>query len=357
LVVVTPTHRLGAFGYAYLHRLLGTKDATANVGMLDIVASLVWVQENIRQFGGDPDNVTVMGESGGGMKVTTLLAMPRARGLFHRAVCIGGALAGGFLSSVSTIDQAAMLTERLVQAIGCRADELADLPMQILIDGQERSDARPVVWRPVIDGDILPGYPNEVIASGGGAPVPLLIGTAAHEADFLVQASPIFNVTEPAGLEPLVGERIHRIAAEYRAEDDGADDLEIARRILTDYFLRMPSIKIAESNAAHGNPTWMYLFDWTQPHEPYIRSTHGNETVFIFGNLQATGTGRGFESASGLSRLMQDAWIAFIRGGDPNHPNLPEWTRYSAKQRKTLRFADPLVILDDPRGRGRVAWD
>jgi para-nitrobenzyl esterase len=101
----------------------------------------------------------------------------------------------------------------------------------------------------------------------------------------------------------------------------------------------------------------MYLFDWTQPHEPYIRSTHGNETVFIFGNLQATGTGRGFESASGLSRLMQDAWIAFIRGGDPNHPNLPEWTRYSAKQRKTLRFADPLVILDDPRGRGRVAWD
>jgi para-nitrobenzyl esterase len=356
-VYVAPSHRLGALGYLYLDELAGRRFKSANVGMLDIVASLEWIADNIEAFGGDPGNVTVFGESGGAFKTATLLAMPKARGLFHRAICQAGAYATGFTSALSR-DEATELSREFLARLGVSAtpEKLAGLAVERLLSVQSAVSSWALSWRPVVDGEVLPESPEIAAERGSTANVPLLLGTSLHEADVLGKYGGVFAARTPDELVPVLGERAKSLFESYRAAKGGQESKEIANAILSDWFFRIPSILFAEAHGAKGAPVYMYLFTWKHPLRPDVRATHGSEGPFIFGTLDATGQTRDAPGAEKLSRQMQDAWLAFARTGDPNHAGIPRWHAYSAERRATMVFDDTAREVDDPYGQERMAW-
>lgn len=352
VVVVAPTHRLGIFGYA----LFDGTDRSGNLGLWDIVLALEWVRDNIASFGGDPDNVTIIGESGGGMKVSALLAMRAAKGLFHRAACFGGILYQGHPAAALTEDEARLLTERVTGALEKSVAELRDLPVEDIVDAQRRTAQRPLTWRPVIDGETLTEHPDHLIAAGAAVDIPLMIGTAAHEADFLSQISPAFRSQSYADLEPLLeADLMRRLVPAYESMS-GNDEMAGARRLLTDLYFVMPSLRFAEAQARAGGKVYVYQFDWTQPRAPGLRSTHGTETTFLFGNLETTGMVRGFEEARSLSDRWQTAFLAFMRDGLPKAPDLPDWPAYDLSERSVLVLDRDPKVLGDPNGALREIW-
>jgi para-nitrobenzyl esterase len=357
IVYVAPNHRLGALGYLYLDELAGRGVGSANVGMLDIVACLEWIAENIEAFGGDPGNVTVFGESGGAFKTATLLAMPKARGLFHRAICQAGVYAAGFTSALSR-DEATELSRGFLDRLGLSAtpEKLAELPVDRLLAVQSALSAWALSWRPVADGEVLPESPELAAEHGSAAKVPLLLGTSLHEADVLGKYGGIFAARTPEELVPVIGERARGLFEKYQAARGEREQKEIANAILSDWFFRIPSILFAETYGARGAPVYLYLFTWKHPLMPEVRATHGSEGPFIFGTLEATGQTREAPGAEKLSRKMQDAWLAFARKGDPNHPGIPRWHRYSTERRATMVFDDSVRAVEDPYGQERMAW-
>jgi para-nitrobenzyl esterase len=356
-VYVAPSHRLGVLGYLYLDQLTHRSMRSANVGMLDIVASLEWIAENIEAFGGDPGNVTVFGESGGAFKVATLLAMPKARGLFHRAICQAGAYATGFTSALSREEATELSREFLVRLrVSATPEKLAGLPVEQLLSVQSAVSSWALSWRPVADGEVLPESPELATEHGSTARVPLLLGTSLHEADVLGKYGGVFAARTSAELVPVLGERAEGLFEKYRAAQGEREPKEIANAILSDWFFRIPSILFAEEYGAKGTPVYMYLFTWKHPLKPEVRATHGSEGPFIFGTLEATGQTRDAPGAQKLSRAMQDAWLAFARSGDPNHAGIPRWHPYSVKQRATMVFDDTVRETEDPYGQERMAW-
>lgn len=356
-VVVAPNHRLGALGYLYLDRLIDRPASSANVGMLDIVASLEWIGENIEVFGGDPGNVTVFGESGGAFKTATLLAMPKARGLFHRAICQAGAYATGFTTALSR-DEATELSREFVARLGVggTAEMLDEIPVEQLLSVQSALSPGALSWRPVVDGEVLPESPEQAIEKGSTAKVPLLLGTSLHEADVLGKYGGIFAARTPAELVPVLGERAKGLFEKYRAAGGERETEEIVRAILSDWFFRVPSILVAEKYGASCAAVYMYLFAWKHPQKPEVRATHGSEGPFIFGTPDATGQTRDAPGAEKLSRRMQDAWLAFAKKGDPNHSGIPQWHAYSAERRATMVFDDTIHEVEDPYKLERMAW-
>jgi len=357
VVFVAPNHRLGALGYLFLEEIAEGRAGSANVGMLDVVACLEWIAENVEAFGGDPGNVTVFGESGGAFKTATLLAMPKARGLFHRAICQAGAWADGFLSVMSRAE-ATELSRKFLDhlGIGTRADQLERLPAERIIDAQARAASWAMSWRPVADGEILPEPPEKAAAHGATARVPLLLGTCLHEADVLARYGGALAARTPEELVPAVGERARELFERYRAARPGQETAEIANAIVSDWFFRIPSIRFAETYGADGAPVFMYLFAWKSPRKGGVRATHGSEGAFIFGTLDATGPTRGAAGAGELSRKMQGAWAAFARTGDPSHEGIPRWHAYDAERRATMIFDTTVLEVEDPYGRERMAW-
>jgi para-nitrobenzyl esterase len=356
-VYVAPSHRLGALGYLYLDHLTHGRMGSANVGMLDIVASLEWIAENIEAFGGDPGNVTVFGESGGAFKTATLLAMPKARGLFHRAICQAGAYATGFTSALSR-DEATDLSREFLAHLHVSAtpEKLAGLPVELLLSAQSALSSWALSWRPVADGEVLPESPELAAEHGSTAKVPLLLGTSLHEADVLGKYGGVFAAGTPAELVPALGERVKGLFEKYRAAQVEREPKEITKAILSDWFFRIPSILFAETYGENGAPVYMYLFTWKHPMKPEVRATHGSEGPFIFGTLEATGQTRDAPGAGKLSRAMQDAWLAFAKKGDPSHPGIPPWHAYSAEHRATMVFDDTVREIEDPYGQERLAW-
>jgi len=357
VVYVAPNHRLGALGYLYLDELTDWGISSANVGMLDIVASLEWIAENIEAFGGDPGNVTVFGESGGAFKTATLLAMPKARGLFHRAICQAGAYATGFTSALSR-DEATELSREFLARLGVSATpgKLAGLPVEQLLSVQSAVSTWALSWRPVVDGEVLPESPELAAEGGSTVKVPLLLGTSLHEADVLGKYGGVFAARTPDELVPVIGERARGLFESYRAARGEREPNDIANAILSDWFFRIPSILFAETYGAKGAPVYLYLFTWKHPLKPEVRATHGSEGPFIFGTLDATGQTRDAPGAERLSRAMQEAWVAFARTGDPNHAGIPRWHAYSAERRATMVFDDTVREVEDPYGQERMAW-
>ncbi len=356
-VYVAPNHRLGVLGYLYLDEIAGRSVSSANVGMLDIVASLEWIADNIEAFGGDPGNVTIFGESGGAFKTATLLAMPKARGLFHRAICQAGVYAPGFTSALSR-DEATGLSRDLVERLGIgeALEKLGDIPVEKLLEAQSAVSTGAMTWRPVADGAVLPESPEQAAAGGSAARVPLLLGTSLHEADVLGRYGGPFAARTPDDLLPVLGERARDLFEKYRAARTDREPADIANAIVSDWFFRIPSILFAEAYGARGAAVYMYLFTWKNPLKPEVRPTHGSEGPFIFGTLDATGQTRDVPGAEKLSRAMQGAWLAFARRGDPNHAGVPRWHTYSVARRATMVFDDTIREVEDPYGQERMAW-
>jgi para-nitrobenzyl esterase len=357
VVFVAPSHRLGALGYLYLDEIDTRRVGSANVGMLDVVACLEWIAENIEAFGGDPGNVTVFGESGGAFKVATLLAMPKARGLLHRAICQAGVWADGFLSVLSR-EEATELSRKFLQHLGAEGSpgELDNVPVERIVTAQDRAASWALSWRPVADGEVLPESPEQAARHGSTVRVPLLLGTSLHEADVLSRYGGVFAACTPDELVPVLGERAKVLFERYRAAAGDRETAEIVKAILSDWFFRIPSIQFAGTYGANGAPVYMYLFTWKSPLEHEVRATHGSEGAFIFGTLDATGPTRGAPGAEELSRKMQGAWSSFARTGNPNHAGIPRWHAYSAGQRATMVFDEVVREVEDPYGREREAW-
>lgn len=371
VVVVSFNYRLGSLGFLPLAALGAPLRSASNVGLLDQVAALVWVRENISVFGGDPDDVTLFGESAGAISIACLLAMPSASGLFHKAI-----LQSGSLQPLHEAETAETVVRELLGELWLapsEADDLAHVPPQSLLLAQTRVAQRLrtspewLTYRPFVDGTVLPRDPFDAIQAGVARGVPLLLGTNRDECRPLAMLDPRLRPANEAALHarvrvlaprPVEAERV--VAAYRRAASGGADLVALAAAIETDVHFRLPAIRLAEAQARHERRTFMYRFDWPSPAlGGALGACHGLEVPFVFGRTDAPGLGGlvgDGEAARALADSMMDAWIAFARSGDPSCAAVGMWPAYDAALRATMRLAPDCALAHDPGGIERRAW-
>ena len=365
VVCVTINYRLGADGFLYL------EDGIANLGLLDQIAALTWVQENIAAFGGDPTNVTIFGESSGGMSVATLMAMPRAKGLFRRAIAQSGA--GHHVISAAT---ARLISQYLAEKLGVEPTRqgIASVPINRLVQAQQElrsaisANPNPALWgevaanlmpfEPVIDGDLLPARPIDSIAAGADANVDILIGNNTDEFRFFLVPTGLINVINEEYLSRAVaayGLPVAETLATYRATRKDATPGDLLAAISTDWFYRIPAIRMAEVHAQQdAGTTYLYEFAWQPPtFDGRLGACHILEVPFVFDNLDQ----EGFEGLVGtnppqrIADAMHAAWVAFATSGNPG------WLQYDLKRRATMHFDTTSELVEDPRPAERVLWE
>jgi len=376
VVVVTINHRLNVFGYFHLGDVGGEKyAASGNVGMLDMVAGLQWVHDNIAAFGGDPGNVTIFGESGGGGKVGTLLAMPAAKGLFHRAAMQSGA---SFLRSIVRED-ANEMTKAMLADLGVspsNVDELQTVPVSRLLAAMEAMSkrraelspsARRASFSPVVDGNVLPSHPFDPVATPVSATIPILIGTTRYEQTYMSLSNPLdepaFNLDE-AGLHQrvvaIVGENsAARMIDTYKKANPALSLSDIYFLMGSDEKMRMNAIRLAERKLTQGRaPVYMYLFAWETPAlGGKMRSPHTVEIPFVLDNTDIPKTMTTASPAEkDLAEKTSEAWIQFARSGNPNHKGLPNWPSYTIKDRATMVLNNTCQVVNDPGSEERKFW-
>jgi para-nitrobenzyl esterase len=370
-VVVTVNHRLGALGYLWLGERGGEEHAASGaVGALDMVAALEWVRDHIPTFGGDPGNVTIFGESGGGAKVSALLAMPAAGGLFHRAIIQSGPMLRGV-----TPERAARTTAAIMERLGVsRMSDLEAVPAERLVAAQTDVLGGPLggfgaghSLGPVVDGagGPLPVHPFDPVAAPTAAAVPLVIGTTRDEMTLFTAFMPGFDHLAESDLPAAAAFALRgveadtgRLMAAYRRTRPGASPGQRLLAAMTDRF-RVGSIRLAERKAAGGPaPVRMYRLDFTTPVlGGRLGAPHALDIPLVFDNLEASALHGGRPEAQALADRMSEAWLAFARTGDPNHPGLPEWPVYETGRRATMLFDTGCRVVDDPDGAERAAWD
>ena len=369
VVLVTHNHRLNVYGYLNLGTLGGEEYASsANVGMLDLVAILEWVRDNITTFGGDPNCVTIFGQSGGGGKVLALMAMPAAKGLFHRAIV----QSGPFLKSLSP-DYSGRLAELLVGELGLSKSQLREL-QEIPVDRlsgaaaeamkkmpAHKSSLRDVYgerdWGPTVDGRILPSHPFDPRAPEISADVPLLTGTNLHE---------FVNGLDRPDAYSMRAEEVNRLVTEsfgdhsgaildaYRREYPKANPFDLYATIAASQ-VRLPAIEQATRKAALGGaPAYSYVYSWRTPVlDGRPGSFHACEIAFAFDNAEICDHYSGGDpEAFVLSKQISTAWSNFARTGNPNHDGLSHWPIYTREQRATMFFDTPCEVRNDPEGEG-----
>jgi para-nitrobenzyl esterase len=377
LVVVAPNYRLGALGFLNLRALRpGDPELPANLGLLDQIAALRWVRQNIEAFGGDPERVTVFGESAGAMSVATLLGAPRARDLFRGAICQSGAA-----HHVASGEQAARVARRFLEALGLGEPDLGALrarPVGEILAAQQattlalRLPLGQLTWQPSLDGDLLPRPPLEAIAEAAAPAPPLLVGTNLDEWKLFMLADLRGRRLDEAGLRARLertfaangGEPAHaRVAFEvYRAPDPlrpGAAPWERWAAFQGDRVFHVPAARLAEARAAGGR-TWAYLFTWAPPLlRRRVGSCHGLEIPFVFGSLHEPWLRALFGGplAPALSRRMQRAWIEFARSGRPADDALPDWPAWEPARRATRLFGRRDAVLEAPLAATLAFWD
>ena len=373
VVLVTVNHRLNAFGYLYLAGLGDPRFAEAsNVGMLDIVLALEWVRDNIAAFGGDPGNVTVFGESGGAAKTYMVMAMPRAKGLFHRAIAqstlVDMAVRG------MPAEDAVRNADRLLRRLGLnrsQLDRLQALAPETLLAALDRVPATTAddgaliatSFYPVVDGRTLPAHPFDPVAPAVSADVPLLVGSTETEVTPYMAAQLLEPLDGP-GLRQRVRETLRvdeataeRVIALYRSHRPLATNTDLAIIIATDNsVMRHSGHMTSERKAAAGRaPVYAYYFQWYSPvRDGKLRSMHGLELPFVFDHVDDAPymVGSGADRYA-LADRMSAAWAAFARTGNPNHPGLPEWKPFTAAERATMVFDRDCRLVSDPYGDER----
>jgi len=369
VVVVTVNHRLNVFGYLQLAERAGTEYArSGNAGMLDLVLALEWVRDNIAAFGGDAGNVTIMGESGGGAKVSTLLAMPAAKGLFHKAVIESGPGLSGVSREAAQKTTAAILAELGLagaDAATLRA-ALTSLPADALLQATRAAQAKAgpgfdaLPLAPVVDGDVLPRDPFTPTAPELSKDVPILIGWNKDEMTLFNTSAPWFGKLGDEELRALVrgtaGDRADALIAAYRKLYPAYTPTYLYNAILGDSFMMLGSMQLAERKAAQrGAPVYVYMLAWETPvGNGIFKSPHTLEIPFVFRNVDRALALTGESSAArSLEQEMSSAWIEFARRGDPNTEALPTWPAYDAKRRATMVFDETPRVENDPKGQAR----
>ena len=353
VTVVTVNHRLNIFGYLEVPGAPGS----GNAGQLDLVMALEWVRDNIAAFGGDPGRVTIFGQSGGGAKVSTLLATPAARGLFHRAIIQSGPGLRGVPA-----EDAARVAAGVMKAAG--ASDLAGL--QALPASRLAAIARgageAARWAPVVDGTTLPRHPFEPDASPLGAAVPVLVGCTADERTLYNVGQPWWGRLSAAEAEQraaaLPGGKGPALMAAFRRLRPQDSPSYLLTDVQTAAGAFAGSVTLAERKAAQGGaPVWSYLWEWGAPVEGGVmRAPHTQEIPFVFDNVELGPIWLGQAPATrALARTAAASWTAFARTGDPNAPGLPRWPAYEAGRRSTMIFNTRPRLEQDPWGEVRRA--
>jgi para-nitrobenzyl esterase len=363
VVVVTVNHRLNLFGYVQLDDRDERFADSGNAGVLDLVASLQWVRDNIAGFGGDPGNVTIFGQSGGAAKVSALLTMPAARGLFHKAIaqsCSGSLRLTG-------PEEAARMTHALAAQLGIEGSNGAAwqaVPAEQIIAAL-RTTPRP--FRPVLDGRNFLSNPFDPAAPTLSRDIPLMIGNAANEATLYLAADPRNFALDEAEIHKRVGRFVQidtaetdRLIGAYRATLPDSSPSELLAAIATDYTYRRNTTYEAALQAADAQaPVYAYVFNWKTPvMGGVLRTPHTLEVPFIFGTTAAAAAlvGTGPDIAP-LTQTIMATWVAFARTGNPNTAALPHWPRYDGENRDTMMLEMDSTIARNPGGEARQALD
>jgi para-nitrobenzyl esterase len=353
VVVVSINHRLNVLGFLDLSAYGDQYKASANVGMLDALAALQWVRDNIEQFGGDPANVTIFGQSGGGGKVTTLMSAPAAKGLFHKAIVQSGSyLINGFMQKeVAQKVSAAVLEELSLQPN--ELDSLKTVPYdKLLAAGKKalqkvsqslKAEGKPAFglgWGPVLDGSFLPYQPADAAALALSKDVPLLVGSTKNEFTAFMPSPPNQTMeTVKESLQKKYGDKTEAyLAAVKKAFPATSKPYQYAD---VDFSFRPGVVQQANLKAASGTaPVYMYLFNWQSPvNDGRYKAMHCMELPFVFNNIQRCEemTGGGKEAYM-LADKMSSAWIQFARTGNPSHKGLPQWPAYTESGGATMFF-------------------
>jgi len=388
VVVASLNYRLGIFGFVDMSVLGGDAyDGSENNGIRDQILALRWIRQNIDRFGGDPRNITVFGESAGGINIGAILATERPQRLFDRAILQSGT------GSARPSDRATEVAQRMLQGGGVESiDALLQMSgaevleaMQkgiaaIGLDGLETDN----LFEPTVDGELIKGRPGEMLAAGNASGIDLMIGTTAHELRYYYVYEPsLMELTlEDPRLEVFlkgipVADRKALVDLYARNRPDFAE-FEIVNDILSDRVFWMPSIRQAEAQLEVSDDVWMYLFEWEVPDASpaqdalgvKLGAAHGVEVAFVFSSFDDTfyrdflggwpkdqTEARRWETLVGA---VQDSWTAFARSGDPaahDNPALPHWPRYDSEARATMAFDYENRILSDPKKHERLLWD
>jgi para-nitrobenzyl esterase len=375
VVVVTINYRLGALGF--LNPRAFDDRFEANLGLRDQIAALEWVRDNIEEFGGDPENVTIFGESAGGMSVATLLGVPAAKGLFHRAIAQSGAA-----SNVSSQTLAAAVAERFLTEVGYKGGglgRLRGLSLAEILAAQARVSMQlglplgVLSWQPSIDGDFLAKHPLRTIQDESARRVPLLVGTNRDEWNlFLLADRKARGLDKEALRRRLIktldaqdgdGRSLGELAFEFyqqASNGHGWTPKECWSALQSDRFFHYPAHKLAEAQSRAGGTSYAYLFTWSPPIiGRWLGSFHGVEIPFVFGTLREGSFRHLFaarRSARDLSDALQDVWAGFARTGDPSQGALPVWPQYDAQRRACLVFDTRCSVQEDPFGERRQFW-
>jgi para-nitrobenzyl esterase len=373
VVVVTVNYRLNLLGFLNLKEATGGKvPATGNEGLLDQIAALAWVQEHIAAFGGDPSNVTIMGESAGSMSIACLLTMQASKGLYHKAI-----LESGVGNTAVSLDEAANVGRLFLEVTGIRGDDVDALRAltveQLLaaeIDLRKRlanpwEPMRMTVTAPVIDGEIMAETPTNAIARGAAKDIPMILGTNLDEWKLFLMGEPHKEKIDRAQIVERLGRTIPSeyaagiVERYYQARAQRGDDtspLEVLSAITTDAMFRIPALQMVEAQQKHNPAVFNYLFAYKSPvFGGILGACHALEMGFVFATHDASFCGAGPE-ADRLSETMQDAWTSFARTGNPSCTALGDWAVYG-DSRMTMILDTECRLEPAPYEDERRAWD
>ncbi len=372
VVCVTINYRLNAFGFLELGELFDGLAGSGAVGIADQIAALEWVRDNIANFGGDPSNVTVFGESAGGMSVGTLMATPSAKGLFTKAIPQSGAA-----HTTNTIDIATRIARRFCEHLGVDpgdVDALYALSTDAVLEGVTKLTASlaadntdlfgpdfsgfALPFQPAIGTDLIPEAPIDAIRGGAADGISTLVGTTLEEWRLFSLGTPADALRQRA-IRPLrnlcaqAARSVDDLVSAYESRT-GDDELALRNALETDRNFRIPAIRLAEAQVGNGQPTWMYRFDWRTPaFDGRLGACHALEIPFVFDNLDAPGVEffTGGAAPQPLATAAHDAWVSFAKTGEPG------WAAYDEKRRATMLLDAECSVVDDPDGDLREAWD
>ncbi len=365
VVVVTVNHRINVFGFCYLAQIGGPDfESSGNVGMLDLVQALKWVKENISRFGGDPSNVTIFGQSGGGFKVSTMLAMPSAKDLFHKAIIMSGPGV-----RMTERNDAQANTDKLLAALNLGkgdVDRLRTLPMGDLIKATGMPVAGPgmgISFSPVVDGVVLPSHPFDPAAPEISRMIPIVIGHTRDEMGMMMVPDLVADKLTETDLthrvEGIAPEKADVIVAAYRRLRPGATPIQIWADIVTDHGFGADTVRLAERAVKRGGASvYMYLVTYEVPAlDGVLRASHGEDMALVFDNVDgARGLHGPGPRPQQMAAMMSHAWVAFARTGKPDHRGTPHWPAYTLTKRETMIFDLPARVTDDPQATERSLW-
>jgi len=367
VVLVTLNYRLHALGFLFLDQDFEGASGTGNLGLLDQIAALRWVRDNIAAFGGDPENVTVFGESAGAMSVGTLLASPAASGLFRRAI-----LQSGAAHHALPAETARRVTHRTLELLGVEpgdwpalqaipADTIVAVATQVgLLEaqsllGEDRAFAMP--FMPVVDGVTIEQRPIDAVRAGRATDVELLIGTCAEEWRLFIWGLPeaLRSSVPPPDIAPFFagsGRSVDEVLKVYAQTRPDAGELDLLAAVQGDQMFGVPALRLAEAQVANGCRVWMYRFDWRTPVlDGSLGACHALELPFVFDTLASARELVGPDAPEALAVTVHDAWVRFARDGDPG------WPTFDVSSRPVNSFGADTVLLHDPEPERRAVWE